>query len=317
MIELSVVVPTRNRANILFKALESIVNQTLRQERFEVIVVDNGSTDSTKKIVDSFTGKIENLVYIYDDNPGLHIGRHRGLLAAKSNLLTYCDDDIEAFTTWLEGVLESFKDDNVVLVGGKNLPNFESPAPRWITEMWNKDPYEKVIASLSVLDLGNEIKEISPYYVFGCNFSIRKSTLYEAGGFHPDGMPQDLLRYRGDGESHVSKYILEKGYRVVYNPKASVYHLCSLDRMTKEYFERRAYNQAVSDSYSSIREGRKGLLLKNRIRFIINNFILMKSSERERSYLSGLTFHQNEVKNDKNLQKWIERESYIENGMII
>ena len=316
MIELSVVVPTRNRANILFKALESIVNQTLRQERFEVIVVDNGSTDSTKKIVDSFTGKIENLVYIYDDNPGLHIGRHRGLLAAKSNLLTYCDDDIEAFTTWLEGVLESFKDDNVVLVGGKNLPNFESPAPRWITEMWNKDPYEKVIASLSVLDLGNEIKEISPYYVFGCNFSIRKSTLYEAGGFHPDGMPQDLLRYRGDGESHVSKYILEKGYRVVYNPKASVYHLCSLDRMTKEYFERRAYNQAISDSYTAIKENKKKSLFKRKIKFFIKKYILNRDIGIEKYYLDGFTYHQNEAKKDKKLMEWIKRDTYINNGSI-
>lgn len=63
--KLSVIIPTRNRAKVLEKALQSIVNQTLSQNHFEVIVVDNGSTDNTKSIADSFVEKIDNLIYIH------------------------------------------------------------------------------------------------------------------------------------------------------------------------------------------------------------------------------------------------------------
>ena len=101
MIRLSVIIPTRNRAEVLERALQSIVKQTLPTDEYEVIVIDNGSTDGTKVIVNNFHKSIKNLVYIYDEHPGLHVGRHRGLLVAKTDLLVYADDDIEALPTWL------------------------------------------------------------------------------------------------------------------------------------------------------------------------------------------------------------------------
>jgi len=94
----------------------------------------------------------------------------------------------------------------------------------------------RILIYLSILDLGDTIKTINPYHVFGCNFSIRKKILLEAGGFHPDAMPQELIRFRGDGESHVSRYILVHGYKTLYHPKASVYHLVTHNRMTEDYF---------------------------------------------------------------------------------
>ena len=145
MIKLSVIIPTMNRANVLERALQSIVKQSLSNQAYEVIVVDNGSTDDTKAIVNNFDEHIENLVYIYDENPGLHVGRHRGLLAAKADILVYADDDIEALPTWLEGILESFENQSVVLVGGKNIPNFESTPPDWILEMWGKGSNQKIL----------------------------------------------------------------------------------------------------------------------------------------------------------------------------
>jgi len=309
--KLSVTIPTRNRARYLEKALQSISEQTLPQDLFEVIVVDNGSKDNTKKVVESFVGKIKNLIYIYDETPGLHVGRHRGLLAARTELLVYGDDDIVAMPTWLEGVLESFNDEQVVLVGGKNIPLFEIQPPAWILEMWNKGGKYKIIPYLSILDFGDEIQNIDPYYVFGCNFAIRKSILLDAGGFHPDGMPQELIKYRGDGETYVAKYIKEKGYKALYNPKASVYHHCSAERLTKEYFARRAFNQGISDSYSDVREGKKRNFLKLKITILIKKHVFRKQMFLEEEYLRGYEYHQNEIKIDPNLLNWIKRDSYI------
>lgn len=255
--KLSVIIPTRNRAPLLEKALKSILAQTLSQEHFEVIVVDNGSTDNTFDVVNSFKSRLKNIRYFLERQPGLHAGRHRGLAEAESNLLVYADDDIEAFPTWLQAIQDSFGDEEVVVVGGKCVPKFEAEPPDWLNAMWMSNAAgEHVLGYLSLIDLGDDIRPVNPDQIFGCNFAVRRSVLLEAGGFHPDSMPQDLIRFRGDGETWVSKYIQSRGYKALYNPGASVYHWVPASRMTTEYFFCRSYSQGVSDSYAAIRYAR-------------------------------------------------------------
>ncbi len=89
--------------------------------------------------------------------------------------MVYADDDIEAFPTWLEGIAQSFQRSDVALVGGKNLPKFETSPPAWILKLWetNRHGY-KQCGALSILDLGDKEKEITPLLVYGCNYSVRK-----------------------------------------------------------------------------------------------------------------------------------------------
>jgi glycosyltransferase involved in cell wall biosynthesis len=331
---LSVIIPTRNRSKVLFGALESIATQTCDSTLFEVIVVDNGSTDSTRDIVDLFVGKIQNLRYYYEKSPGLHVGRHRGLEQAKGDILVYADDDIEAFPTWLEGIAEAFEDKNVMLVGGKNLPKFEADPPDWIMNMWlNVHPEGNILGYLSLLDLGDSIKEINPCYVFGCNFSIRKSVLSEAGGFHPDAMPRELIRYRGDGESYVSRYILDHEYKTLYHPKASIFHMVPKARLSEDYFLHRAFIQGISDSYTQLRKngGPDRTLLhflkKWNWRFSIHKAkMFLRSSIQNKSLTEndfitlrlskvnwrGYLYHQNEVRKDQELLKWVMKKDYLD-----
>jgi len=253
--KLSVIIPTRNRADLLNNTLKSITHLSFQASDFEVIVVDNGSTDYTKQIVEGYSDNIQNIRYFYDATPGLHAGRHKGLKEAKADILVYADDDIEAFPTWLEGIWESFQDNDVVLIGGKNLPKWEIDPPFWIYEMWmNICEHGHSLGYLSILDFGNKIIEIDPGFVWGCNFSIRKNILLEAKGFHPDGFPQNMIKYRGDGETSVSNYIKKMKLKSIYNPKASVYHFISKNRMTIDYFCKRAFNQGISDSFTNIRK---------------------------------------------------------------
>ena len=199
-----------------------------------------GSTDNTRAVCNFYKEKFKRFRYIYDERPGLHVGRHKGLKEAKAGILVYADDDIEAFPTWLEAIAEVFEDERVALAGGKVLPKFESESPNWILGMWGQNGNgHRILGYLSILNLGQEVKEISPQHVFGCNFPIRKSVLLESGGFHPDAFPKRLIRFRGDGESHVSNYIQSQNLKTVYNPKASVYHRVSKRRMTVEYCCRR------------------------------------------------------------------------------
>lgn len=310
---LSVIIPTRNRSALLQSALESMQSQTLPADHFEILVIDNGSTDNTKYIVSLFQQRFGNIRYFFDSTPGLHVGRHLGMKNARAEILVYADDDVIAFPTWLEGIIESFQDEKVALVGGKNLPKFETTPPDGILRMWEKDKNgNRMLTYLSILDFGNEKKVISPHYVFGCNFSIRKSILLEAGGFHPDSMPRGMIMYRGDGETHISRFILEKGYKAIYNPRASVYHVISKNRMTKEYLFQRCYDQGISDSYNIIRSNSYSKLIMRWLKYYIK-ISLMQADEFTKAHFLGFRYHQNLCKKNRHLLEWIERKNYINN----
>lgn len=217
-------------------------------------MIDNGSMDNTQQVIESFQKQSGNIRYCFDPTPGLHVGRHRGLQEARGEVLVYADDDIQAMPTWLAAIAENFADPTVAMVGGNNYPDFKETPPCWLETLWQRPALGgQAIPSLSVLSLPDGRRDFSPYWVWGCNFSIRKRLVLEAGGFHPDAMPQELIRFRGDGESHVSRYVLERRLRCVFDSRASVYHAVTPERMTLEYFRRRAYNQGVSDSYTQLR----------------------------------------------------------------
>lgn len=313
---LSVIIPTRNRAHHLEGALSSLGAQTQTRESFEVLVVDNGSTDHTRDVCETSRAFLPKLKYLYDPRPGLHVGRHMGLNSASADILVYADDDIEAFPTWLEGIAEAFSDDQVALVGGKNLPKFQLEPPAWIRHMWEKERRgRRTLPYLSILDLGDRVKGIRPYDVFGCNFSIRKSILLEAGGFHPDAMPMELIRYRGDGETYVARYIAAHGYKALYHPKASVYHLVPEERLSESYFRKRAFIQGISDSYTDIRR-RMTRSSQKRHYFKLLRWLLLPLEGVRRvrirvNYLEGYCFHQDEVEADAQLYEWVTVKHYM------
>ena len=324
---LSVIIPTRNRSELLRGALQSIVHQTFSKEKFEVIVVDNGSTDNTKQIVESFNAKLPNLSYYFDAALGLHVGRHNGYKLAKSEILVYADDDIEAFPTWLEGVWESFQDSKVMLVGGKNYPKWKKEPPLWIKSKWNQqNQYGHCLAALSLIDFGDEIKEIPAFFVYGCNFSVRKSIITATKGFHPDGFPSDMIEYRGDGETYVDKFIEEHHYKVIYNPKVSVFHIVTEDRLTLDYFKKRIFRAGIEQSYVDKRYEKqivhkKECILarvKNRIYNILNQVLHPKIQQTEidkqieLSRLAGYQFHDSKYNESEKLREWVHKETYLD-----
>jgi glycosyltransferase involved in cell wall biosynthesis len=292
--------------------------------------VDNGCTDDSKAVINSLNEIRGNRIrYYYESQPGLHMGRHKGAKEARGKILTYCDDDIVAENTWLEGIYESFQDPEVVLVGGKIMPLYEGEVPDWLNSFWTVNEYGRSLGYLSLLDFGNEVREIPSYYVYGCNFSIRKDILFKLGGFNPDSMPQDLIRFRGDGESALSLKIMEKGYKVVYNPKASIKHRVPKERMTIEYFCKRSFNQGISDSFTEIRKnnGIKNNNIFNDLRVCIKTaedelkYFLKRLKKKDKiesirhkvkkAYLEGREYHQLEVKRDKRLLDYVLKESWL------
>lgn len=328
----SVIVPTRNRAQVLRECLASLARQTLAVERFEVIVVDNGSSDDTAAVTRAFDGALR-LKLLHESEPGLHLGRHAGARAAASDILMFCDDDIEAEPGWVQTVVERFAESDVALVGGNNRPAFECAAPPWLALWWSQPVVigarrGHALGYLSVLDLGDGCFGIDPIWVWGCNFNVRRAALEAARGFHPDGVPKDRLRWRGDGEMHVGRTVRERGWRTVFDGAASVRHRVDAARMTPAYFVQRAFAQGVSDSYSQIR--RYGGLRAD-WRAPLRPWVAAWRDRRalgaaaadpavvewsavlgavRRAHAEGMAFHRDAVRRDPALLAWVLKEDY-------
>ena len=330
---LSVIFPTRNRADLLSNALQTITQQTLNTNLFEVIVIDNGSTDNTSDICNNYKNTIQNLRYFYEETPGLHIGRHKGLKEAAGEILVYADDDIEALPSWLETIYDCFQNPDVALVGGNNLPNYEHTPPKWLSTLWRRGKIlgGHSVSSLSIIELPSGRYEINPSYIWGCNFSIRKSLLEQAGGFHPDGMPKELLKLRGDGETYISQYISEHRYKCIFDSNASVYHAVTSERMSLEYFQQRAFNQGISNSYTSLRntnteksseqkaKKHANLILKTlkKLKAVIKHILYFNKDligvERaiKKGYKEGYEFHQQAYIDDPEVREWVHKNNYL------
>lgn len=334
---ITVVVPTFNRAKLLASMLASLSWQILSNDRFEVLVIDNGSTDETSSVVRGCSSIAGNIRYLVEHEPGLHAGRHMGLREAKGEILVFADDDIEAMSTWLLAIEESFALPDTAMVGGNNLPIFIGTPPIWLYEMWIKESPDSshALSSLSIQEQPEGQREFDPYMVWGCNFAIRKDVLLAAGGFHPDGMPQDLIRFRGDGETHVSKYVADNKLKCIFDSRASVYHKVTPERMTLGYFRKRGFNQGVSDSYTHLRNPPKAHpdtqpsshrklmpILKNKLRKAKSKALGSATptpsalnpaqAAFQEGYEEGFAYHQDVYESDPEVRAWVHKENYFE-----
>jgi glucosyl-dolichyl phosphate glucuronosyltransferase len=337
---ISVIIPTFNRANALKVTIDSVVNQNLSPEQYEILIVDNGSTDTTKDVVNSTVKAFpaHNIRYFFEPIPGLLSGRHRGALEAKGDILVFIDDDIEADRKWLKAIRETFDNDpGVQLVGGRNLPRYKVRPPKWLDLFWTDLPYGRMMTDLSLLDLGNKTRIINANYVWGLNFSIRKEALLDLGGFHPDCIPKHLQHFQGDGETGLTMKANEQGCKAIYQPKALIYHNIPPGRMTYEYFDDRYFYEGVCNSFTDFRIQHDlykadtlqsgdmnisvGFIEKTRknLREIVRKVNKNKSNKRlekelrERfhgAYLDGYRFHQETVKRNPELLKWVLKENY-------
>jgi glycosyltransferase involved in cell wall biosynthesis len=110
---LTVVIPTYNRANYLSNCLDSLVSQDYPKEDFEVIVIDDGSLDETKKIAESFQDKLD-LRYFFQDHQGVSLARNKGIDEARGEVVVFFDDDALAQWDWLSSIKEIMKTENII-----------------------------------------------------------------------------------------------------------------------------------------------------------------------------------------------------------
>src|SRR3990167_5510795 len=110
MPKISVVVPTYNRCESLIKALQSIADQTgIDKADYEIIVVDNNSTDKTKEIVEGFKRAFPgNLIYLFEQRKGKTFALNKGIESTRGEIIAMTDDDCVADRNWLANIWKTF-----------------------------------------------------------------------------------------------------------------------------------------------------------------------------------------------------------------
>ena len=252
---ISLVIPTHNRADLLERALYNATALQEPQDNFEIIVVDNASTDKTRQLVQGLQKNQprSTLNYVYEARLGLHNARHAGARMAKGDILVFTDDDATFDPGWLQAYSDAFDAyPEMGAAGGPVRPVYASSPPQWILDYVGMN---NVCPILSLMEPYPEFRLDQKGYFFGVNMAIRRDVLFEVGGFNPEIFGHIWL---GDGESGLNRKLWNRGMLVGYVPDAIVYHHIPSERMTVDYFRRRMANEGACDVYTHFHHRRPG-----------------------------------------------------------
>ena len=195
---ISVVVCAHNEERHIGRCLEGVLG--LEYPDFEVVVVDDGSTDTTAAVVAA-----SGIQPIRTENLGLSSARNAGMQAATGSIVAYIDADADPDPHWLHYLASDFLNTDHVAVGGPNV------APAGISEVAkcvDKAPGGPV----HILLTDQEAEHIP-----GCNMAFRKDALQAVGGFDPQ------FRIAGD-DVDVCWKLQQQGWTLGFNPAAMVWH---------------------------------------------------------------------------------------------
>ena len=252
MPQIAAIICTHNRDRYLGAAIDSLLVQDCNN--YEILVVDNASTDKTKEVVNK---RLPNplVKYIYEPELGLSVARNRGAKETDAPILAYLDDDAEASPQWLSSLLKAYQEnEKIAIAGGKVtllLPEGRT-LPKWLSV--------DMSGALGSYDLGSEVvyldnPNLTPR---GLNYSLRRAFLEEIGGFDRNlgRVGKNLL---SNEELLMTELALEKGWQVAYIPNALAAHNVSEERLQRKWFIDRSWWQGISESYREEIAGRTGV----------------------------------------------------------
>lgn len=249
---ITAIICTHNRADYIKKSVESLINQTMDDSQYEILVIDNGSTDNTAKIFeDEFQG-VANLRYIFEPVLGLSKARNTGLEHTRGEIIAYLDDDAIACHDWLQRIVATYKNSekSIGLLGGKIEPIWEADRPQWLSD--------ELVPSLTVLDWSDKPFELDKdTWIAGANISVPRKLLQEVGGFSQT-LGRKGKKLLSNEEVLLRRQLESKGHVSYYDPAISVKHHIPAARVNKEWFVSRFYWQGVSKAALQIFENSTG-----------------------------------------------------------
>jgi len=246
----SVIICTYNRSDLLGASIRAVQRQDFPPDRYEIIIVDNNSTDDTEAVVRDCAEASPVLIrYIFESRQGLSYARNAGIANANGDLVAFVDDDIDADSKWLSAIITAFDDDEVAAVGGPIRAIWMVPRPDWLSDRWQGH------FTVSEFPHARESGEFRyPNYPWGANMAFRKDIFPIAGMF-----PTELGRVGNcllsNEEIDLFRRIEGSGNRIRFAADAVIQHKISAERMRKSWLYHRTYWQGRSEAVIDIRNG--------------------------------------------------------------
>lgn len=236
--KISAIICVHSRDKHLKDAIKSLVNQSLKPTEYEIIIVNNGSSNKVATVISSFQD-VANIRVLQEKNEGLSLARNTGWIAAESDVVAFLDDDAIASPDWLSNILTVFNEGkSISVVGGPVLPIWESSPPKWINE--------SLIGYLSIVDWGSKRIELDEdKWLVGTNIAYKKTHVSECGGFHP-GLGRQGNSLGLHEETFLNEKIRAAGYKIVYDPTIVVQHHIQKDRLSEEWFYKVSFEDGRS-----------------------------------------------------------------------
>lgn len=219
----------------------SLLNQTLPKNDYEIIIVDNASTDGTSDYVNLEFLPATNFKLILEPVPGISRARNRGLAESQGRFVAFTDDDAVVGPNWLKNILNAFEHDSCpACVGGKVEAVLEGGRPSWLTA--------DMMDFLAVLDLpmGKTILS-EAQYVVGVNMAFDKEKIEDPNFFN-----ESFKKY--NDEIFVMNKIRESDGKILYDPEILVKHRIPRERLSWKWFMKRWFWQGASNAYLDIYE---------------------------------------------------------------
>jgi len=238
--QVSVVICTLDRVARLRRCVEALAQQTASPCDFEILIVDNGSTDGTADVARTDFSGLANLRLVSEPRRGLARARNIGWQVARGEIVSFVDDDAIPAPDFVANVIRVFTtvSPRPGVVGGRIDALWEAPRPPWLTD--------QLAVYLTIVDWG---PVAGPFpagrSAVGCNMSIPRALLAEVGGFDVQlgRVGANLLSME---DSALSTAITAAGYDAYYDPMIRVQHCIPVERLTQAWMRRRIYWEGAS-----------------------------------------------------------------------
>ena len=228
----TVILCTYNRCQSLANALQSVAASEMPSSiAWEVLVVDNNSTDQTREVVEGFARRHPGRFrYLFEPKPGKSHALNAGIRDAHGDILAFIDDDVTVEKNWLRNLTGVLVGNAWAGAGGRILPEKTFSPPPWLP----LDGPDNMGGILALFDLGDESIELSQP-PFGTNMAFQKKMFEKHGGFRLDLGPRPGSELRNE-DTEFGRRLLAAGERLRYEPSATVYHRVPEERLTTGYF---------------------------------------------------------------------------------
>ncbi|HZM90562.1 MAG TPA: glycosyltransferase [Blastocatellia bacterium] len=236
----SIVIPTYNRAGDLKESIVSI-GRLLNRDQWELIVVDNNSSDDTREIVQSAQKWFPvPLHYIFEPEQGRCAALNAGIRLSTGEIIITTDDDVRVETDWLDRAAEALDRLGCDYVGGKVLPIWSAPRPGWLPNRGGRH-----WAVIALLDYGPEPIEFKRLMPLGVNMAFRREA-FERAGLWDNRVGRKAGTLLGQEVREWGLRARAAGLKGFYAPEMTIRHIIPADRLTKRYFRRWFYWHGIS-----------------------------------------------------------------------